>query len=79
MTKISELQSQFTALKGTVDKIKTETQTTLDKVKTLEQQLTDADVPQEVMDAFNELKASVTAVDELIPDVTPPVEEESTL
>lgn len=71
--KQSELAVELTALTATVGKIKAEVTTTLEKVSTLEEALANQEnVTPELQAAFDELKASVTTVDELIPDT--PVE-----
>lgn len=75
----AELAAQLNEVTTQVGKIKTETQATLTKVSELEAALANQDnVSPELQTAFDNLKAQVIAVDELIPDAPvaePPVEE----
>lgn len=65
MTK-EELQQGLIDLKAQADKAKQEI---LDKVKSLEDAIKNADnVPNSVVNAFNDLKGSVQALDDLNPD-----------
>lgn len=68
----AELAAQLTEVTNQVAKIKTETQATLTKVTELETALANQDnVSPELQTAFDNLKAQVIAVDELIPDAQP--------
>lgn len=69
MTKQSEFAAQLGELVAQVNKIGTETQGLQTKVSELEELLQNSDnISQEVLDKFNELKASVQSVDDLVAD-----------
>lgn len=76
--KQTELAAEMTVLTEKVAKIGTESTKTLEKVAELEEALNNQDnVSPELKTAFDNLKAQVTVVDDLIPDVTtPPIEGE---
>lgn len=60
------------AITASVQKIGTESTATLDKVRQLEEALANAgNIPQDVQDAFEELKAQVKVVDDLVADAAP--------
>lgn len=76
--KSSELAQGLTDVKTQLVKVGQETTTLQEKIATLEAAITDADVPQEVVDAFNEVKAQVQVVDDAVPDApvdTPPTDD----
>jgi hypothetical protein len=69
VTTQAELAAALSELKSTIDKIGTESTTTLQKVTDLETALANAgNVDPAVQEAFDALKASVKAVDDLVPD-----------
>lgn len=80
--KQSELAEQMNEQTAKIAKIGTESTKTLEKVALLEEALNNQDnVSPELQAAFDNLKAQVTVVDDLIPDVPPiepPVEGENT-
>jgi hypothetical protein len=69
VTTQAELAADLTAVKDQITKIGAETTATLQKVADLETALGNAgNVSPEVQAAFDALKASVQAVDDLVPD-----------
>lgn len=69
----ADLLKAVTDLTAQVDKIGTETKTTLQKVTDLEAALANqTGVTPELQAAFDALKTHVQAVDDLIPDAAPP-------
>lgn len=73
MTAIQDLAPQIEALTTQVTKIGTEIGGLKQSVADLEAALAAAgSVPQDVLDKFDALKASVQAVDDLVPDVPTP-------
>lgn len=69
--KLKMTADEIKAITANVKKIGTETQATLDKVNELETALANADnVDPAVQAAFDELKAQVKVVDDLIADAT---------
>jgi seryl-tRNA synthetase len=72
MAKFNELAEQLTVVAAQVNKAKTEiisaTQVLQDKVSALEAAITNGDVPENVLAAFNEVKSAAQAVDDLNPD-----------
>lgn len=69
MTTQTELAAGLAEIHATVQKIGTETSATLQKVADLETALANAgNVDPAVQEAFDALKASVKAVDDLVPD-----------
>jgi chromosome segregation ATPase len=69
MTTQAELAAALNDLKATIDKIGAESTATLQKVADLETALANAGtVDTKVQEAFDALKASVKAVDDLVPD-----------
>jgi methyl-accepting chemotaxis protein len=69
MTTQAELAAGIAEITETVKRIKTESTTTLQKVTDLETALANAgNVTPEVQQAFDDLKAQVKAVDDLVPD-----------
>lgn len=70
MSTQAELAAQLKAVTAQIQKIGTETTKTLEKVSQLEDALNNqGNVTPELQTAFDELKAQVTTVDDLIADV----------
>lgn len=68
-----DLKTEFEALTTQVLKSRTEI---IGKIGTLEEALANAgNVPEDVLAAFNDLKASVQSVDDIVPDEVPTPEE----
>jgi chromosome segregation ATPase len=65
MAKLNELAAQLVALNDQVNKARTEV---LAKLLDLEAQLSNVDLPAEAQAALDALKASVQAVDDVVPD-----------
>lgn len=64
--------AEVKAVSAQVQKIGAESSATLDKVRQLEEALANAGgIPQDVQDAFEELKAQVKVVDDLVADAAP--------
>lgn len=69
--------AEVKAITANVQKIGAESSATLDKVTALEEALANAGgIPQDVQDAFEELKAQVKVVDDLVADAAPETPEE---
>ena len=68
----AELVVELTAIKGTLDKIGTETADLLTKVDELTQQLANAPVSAEVMAIVDAIKVKAGNIDALVPDAAPP-------
>lgn len=60
--------ADLNSIKDSLTKISAETTTLLQKVTDLENAAANADTPQSVLDAIAAVKASATAVDDLVPD-----------
>jgi ABC-type transporter Mla subunit MlaD len=72
MATLNDLVPQFEALTAQVAKIGTETEALKVKITDLETAITNAgNVPQDVLDKFEALKAQVQAVDDLVADAAP--------
>lgn len=72
----TQLAAQLTEVTEKIAKIGEETKTTLAKVSELETALANQEnVSPELQTAFDNLKAQVTVVDELVPDASAPVGE----
>lgn len=75
----AELAADMNVVTGQIAKIAGESKQTLEKVKQLEDALNNQEnVSPELQSAFDSLKAQVLVVDDLIPDVTPPTNGETT-
>lgn len=71
MGKQQELAGELNKVTEQLKKIGTESAKTLDAVKKLEEQIANQEVSAELQKAFDDLKAQVQIVDELVPDATP--------
>lgn len=67
----AEIAAGLTAASAALTKIGQETSTTLEKVAALEAQIADGNVSPELQSAFDDLKAQLQRVDDLVPDVVP--------
>jgi chromosome segregation ATPase len=71
----AELAAEMNQISTQLTKVAGESKQTLDKVKELEEALNNQEnVSPELQSAFDNLKAQVLVVDDLIPDVTTPTE-----
>lgn len=71
----AELAAEMNQISAQLTKVAGESKQTLDKVKELEEALNSQEnVSPELQSAFDNLKAQVLVVDDLIPDVQPPIE-----
>ena len=71
MTKVNELADKLNMINAQLHKASTEI---IGQINTLQDALTDVDLPQEAIDAMNELASVAQALDDLNPDA-PPVED----
>jgi hypothetical protein len=67
----AEIAAGLTAASAALTKIGQETTTTLDKVRALEEQINNGNVSPELQAAFDDLKAQVQRVDDMVPDAIP--------
>ena len=67
----AEIAAGLTTASAALTKIGQETSTTLDKVRALEEQISNGNVSPELQAAFDDLKAQVQKVDDMVPDVIP--------
>jgi hypothetical protein len=72
MTTVNELAGKLNAINAQLHKASGEI---IDRINTLQDSLSNVDLPEEATDAMNELAALAQALDDLNPDAPPPVEE----
>lgn len=68
MAKVSELNAKLVALRDQLTKVSTELTT---KIDTLTEQLANTEIPADAQATLDSLTASVQALDDIVPDVTP--------
>lgn len=71
MASQSEIAAGIAQVNTQLQKVSSESTITLDKVRALEEQIANGDVSPELQAAFDDLKAQVQKVDDLVPDAVP--------
>ena len=71
MANQAQIAAGLVAASAALTKIGQETSTTLQKVAALEEQIANGNVSPELQTAFDDLKAQLQRVDDLVPDVVP--------
>jgi archaellum component FlaC len=72
MTKVNELAEKLNVINAQLHKASAEI---IGQINALQDALTDVELPQEAIDAMNELESIAQALDDLNPDAPPPVED----
>ena len=71
MSKLSELKALLAAIDEKLDKARIEITTKIDE---LQNALVDVEIPADAQAALDELATAAQALDDVVPDVAPPVE-----